>query len=366
MLSKIRSLLEITDFTVEEIDELVALAMDIIANPKKYADVCKSKKLATLFYEPSTRTRLSFTAAMMELGGNVLGFSDAAASSVSKGEVVADTVRVVENFADIIAMRHNKEGAPWVASQYASIPIINAGDGGHCHPTQTLADMLTIYRHKGRFSDLTVGFCGDLLYGRTVHSLTKAMGRYRGIQFVFVSPDELRIPDYLRRDIDKKGYQYYETDNLEEAMPRLDILYMTRVQKERFDNEEQYDRLKDSFILDMPKLRHAKDDIIILHPLPRVNEIAYEVDAHPGALYFEQVRNGKFIRMALIYTLLKWAEEGRRPTSSVNLVEASPCGNPRCISTVEKVPAIYTVHADGTRHCIYCDALEGSQPSHIP
>ena len=195
MLSKIRSLLEITDFTVEEIDELVALAMDIIANPKKYADVCKSKKLATLFYEPSTRTRLSFTAAMMELGGNVLGFSDAAASSVSKGEVVADTVRVVENFADIIAMRHNKEGAPWVASQYASIPIINAGDGGHCHPTQTLADMLTIYRHKGRFSDLTVGFCGDLLYGRTVHSLTKAMGRYRGIQFVFVSPDELRIPD---------------------------------------------------------------------------------------------------------------------------------------------------------------------------
>ena len=269
MLSKIRSLLEITDFTVDEIDELVALAMDIIANPKKYADVCKSKKLATLFYEPSTRTRLSFTAAMMELGGNVLGFSDAAASSVSKGEVVADTVRVVENFADIIAMRHNKEGAPWVASQYASIPIINAGDGGHCHPTQTLADMLTIYRHKGRFSDLTVGFCGDLLYGRTVHSLTKAMGRYRGIQFVFVSPDELRIPDYLRRDIDKKGYQYYETDNLEEAMPRLDILYMTRVQKERFDSEEQYNRLKDSFILDMPKLRHAKDDIIILNACQR-------------------------------------------------------------------------------------------------
>ena len=299
MLSKIRSLLEITDFTVEEIDELVALAMDIIANPKKYADVCKSKKLATLFYEPSTRTRLSFTAAMMELGGNVLGFSDAAASSVSKGEVVADTVRVVENFADIIAMRHNKEGAPWVASQVASIPIINAGDGGHCHPTQTLADMLTIYRHKGRFSDLTVGFCGDLLYGRTVHSLTKAMGRYRGIRFVFVSPDELRIPDYLRRDIDKKGYQYYETDNLEEAMPRLDILYMTRVQKERFDSEEQYDRLKDSFILDMPKLRHAKDDIILLHPLPRVNEIAYDVDDNPHAYYIQQAQNGLYAREAI-------------------------------------------------------------------
>ena len=360
MLSKIRSLLEITDFSVEELESLVWLAMDIIANRSSYAEACKGKKLATLFYEPSTRTRLSFTAAMMELGGSVLGFSDAAASSVSKGEVVADTVRVVEKFADIIAMRHHKEGAPWVASQYASIPIINAGDGGHCHPTQTLADMLTIYRNKGRFSNLTIGFCGDLLYGRTVHSLTKAMGRYSGVEFVFVSPRELAIPDYLRKDIEKKGYKYYETESLDEVMPNLDILYMTRVQKERFDSEEKYERLKNSFILTMNKLLYAKKDIIILHPLPRVNEIAYEVDSHPGALYFEQVRNGKYIRMALIYTLLKWAEEGKLPTATDNIVEASPCGNPRCISTVEDVPPLYKVLDDGSKHCIYCDALEGS------
>lgn len=353
-----RNLLEITDFTTQEIDDLIATAMDIINNPKRYSEVCKGKKLATLFYEPSTRTRLSFTAAMMELGGNVLGFSDAAASSVSKGEVVADTVRVVENFADIIAMRHNKEGAPWVASQFASIPIINAGDGGHCHPTQTLTDMLTIHRHKGRFSNLTVGFCGDLLYGRTVHSLAKSMGRYEGIKFVFISPKELKIPDYLRKEIEKHGYQYIETTSLEEAMPSLDILYMTRVQKERFDSEEEYNKLKDSFILDMPKLHNAKKDMIILHPLPRVNEIAYEVDADPRALYFEQTLNGKFIRMALIYTLLRWAEENKTPSKKV-AVEVSPskCKNARCISATETVSPICITSENGDRHCFYCDAI---------
>lgn len=353
-----RNLLEITDFTTQEIDTLIATAIDIIKEPKRYSEACKGKKLATLFYEPSTRTRLSFTAAMMELGGNVLGFSDAAASSVSKGEVVADTVRVVENFADIIAMRHNKEGAPWVASQFASIPIINAGDGGHCHPTQTLTDMLTIYRHKGRFSGLTVGFCGDLLYGRTVHSLAKAMGRYEGIKFVFISPKELKIPDYLRKEIEKHGYQYIETTNLEDAMPSLDILYMTRVQKERFDSEAEYNKLKDSFILDMHKLHNAQKDMIILHPLPRVNEIAYEVDADPRALYFEQVLNGKFIRMALIYTLLRWAEE-HKESPKQPIVEVSPlkCKNARCISATEMVSSLCTTSENGDRHCFYCDTI---------
>ncbi len=353
-----RNLLEITDFTTQEIDDLIATAMDIIKEPKRYSEVCKGKKLATLFYEPSTRTRLSFTAAMMELGGNVLGFSDAAASSVSKGEVVADTVRVVENFVDIIAMRHNKEGAPWVASQFASVPIINAGDGGHCHPTQTLTDMLTIYRHKGCFANLTVGFCGDLLYGRTVHSLAKAMGRYEGIKFVFISPKELKIPDYLRKEIEKQGYQYIETTNLEEAMPNLDILYMTRVQKERFDSEEEYYKLKDSFILDMPKLQNAPKDMIILHPLPRVNEIAYEVDADPRALYFEQVLNGKFIRMALIYTLLRWAEERKESSQQLIVgVSSSKCPNTRCISATESVNPLCTTSEDGDKHCFYCDAI---------
>lgn len=355
-MAKVRNLLEITDFTTAEIGDLVELALDIISNPKKYSEACKGKKLATLFYEPSTRTRLSFTSAMMELGGNVLGFSDAAASSVSKGEVVADTVRVVECFADIIAMRHSKEGAPWVASQYISIPIINAGDGGHSHPTQTLTDMLTIYREKGSFDNLTIGFCGDLLYGRTVHSLAKAMGRYKGIKFVFISPKELKIPAYLRADIQKKGYEFVEVDNLDEAMPILDVLYMTRVQKERFDSEEEYYRLKDSFILDMPKMQSAKEDMIILHPLPRVNEIAYEVDSDPRACYFKQVLNGKYIRMALIYTLLKWKEESKFYDEE-SQTEEKPCKNPRCISYTERVQPLYRQTEDGTKRCVYCDAV---------
>ena len=353
-MKKVRNLLEITDFSIEEIDQLIHLALDIIDKPQKYAESCKGKKLATLFYEPSTRTRLSFTAAMMELGGNVLGFSDAAASSVSKGEVVADTVRVVECFADIIAMRHNKEGAPWVASQHISIPVINAGDGGHCHPTQTLTDLLTIYREKGCFENLTIGFCGDLLYGRTVHSLSKAMKRYKGVKFVFISPKELRIPEYLKADILRDGCQFVETENLEEVMPQLDVLYMTRVQKERFDSEEDYNRLKDSFILDLNKLHNAPKDMIILHPLPRVNEIAYDVDCDSRACYFKQVLNGKYIRMALIYTLLKWKSEGVEAKAD-DFTKGEPCDNPRCISHTEEVCPLYHTTEDGLKHCIYCD-----------
>ena len=357
------NLLEITDFTTQEIDDLVALALDIIANPAKYSEVCKGKKLATLFYEPSTRTLLSFTAAMMELGGNVLGFSDAAASSVSKGESVADTVRVIESFADIIAMRHNKEGAPFVAAQYANVPIINAGDGGHCHPTQTLTDLLTIFREKGKFTDLTIGFCGDLKFGRTVHSLTKALGRYAGVKFVFISPNELKIPYYLRQDINKFDYNYLETNSLEDAIPKLDILYMTRVQKERFDTEEEYIRLKDSFILDANKLKTAKKDMIILHPLPRVNEITYEVDNDPRACYFKQVLNGKYIRMALIYTLLRaknnasttFTSNQEHGTNIEEVVLGKKCQNPRCISSIEQVIPLYKILKNGEKRCFYCD-----------
>ena len=350
-----RNLLEITDLTIQEIDDLIALALDIIAKPAKYSEACKGKKLATLFYEPSTRTRLSFAAAMQELGGNVLGFSDAAASSVSKGETVADTVRVVENFADIIAMRHNKEGAPFLAAQYADVPIINAGDGGHCHPTQTLTDLLTIFREKGAFNNLTIGFCGDLKFGRTVHSLAKAMGRYYGVKFVFISPNELKIPDYLRNDIDKLNYNYLETNSLESAMPELDILYMTRVQKERFEREEDYNRLKDSFILDVEKLNTAKKDMIILHPLPRVNEIATDVDNDSRACYFKQVLNGKYIRMALIYTLLKWKTENAESKIDYNLTEDKTCNNPRCISSIEAVKPLYKISKTNEKRCFYCD-----------
>ena len=350
-----RNLLEITDFTTQEIDDLIALALDIIAKPEKYSEACKGKKLATLFYEPSTRTRLSFAAAMMELGGNVLGFSDAAASSVSKGESVADTVRVVECFADIIAMRHSKEGAPFLAAQYANIPIINAGDGGHCHPTQTLTDLLTIFREKGKFDNLTVGFCGDLKFGRTVHSLAKAMGRYFGVKLVFISPNELKIPDYLRNDIEKLNYNYVETNSLENAMPELDILYMTRVQKERFENEDDYNRLKDSFILDVNKLKTAKKDMIILHPLPRVNEIAADVDNDPRALYFKQVLNGKYIRMALIYTLLRQKTHTSATLSNQELVLGEKCKNPRCISSIEDVKPLYKTLENGKKRCFYCD-----------
>ncbi len=303
-----RSLIDITDFTTEELDTLITLACDIIENPAKYADACKGKKLATLFFEPSTRTRLSFEAAMYELGGNVIGFSEAASSSAAKGESVADTAKTISCYADIIAMRHPKEGAPFVAAQNASIPVINAGDGGHCHPTQTLADLLTIYREKGRFNDITVGFCGDLKFGRTVHSLINALSRYTGIKVILISPEELKLPSYVKKDVLKKNnIPYEQTTSLEEAMPKLDILYMTRVQRERFFNEEDYLRLRDSYILEPNKLKNAKIDLCIMHPLPRVNEISVAIDDDPRACYFKQVLNGKYMRMALILKLLEEA-----------------------------------------------------------
>lgn len=300
-----RNLIDITDLTIQEIDELIATACDIIANPVKYCDACRRKKLATLFFEPSTRTRLSFEAAMLELGGSVLGFSEANSSSASKGESVADTVRVVGCYADIIAMRHPKEGAPMVASMHSPVPIINAGDGGHNHPTQTLTDLLTIHREKGHFDNLTVGLCGDLKFGRTVHSLIHALSRYTGIHFVLISPEELSLPSYIIHDVlEKKGMSYEETQDLEAVMPKLDILYMTRVQRERFFNEADYIRLKDSYILTLDKLKNAKEDLCILHPLPRVNEISTSVDNDSRACYFKQAHNGKYIRMALILKLL--------------------------------------------------------------
>ena len=303
-----RSLIDILDLSVEELDELIATACDIIDHPQKYADICRGKKLATLFFEPSTRTRLSFEAAMYELGGNVLGFAGAQSSSAAKGESVADTAKTVSCYADIIAMRHPKEGAALVAANNASIPVINAGDGGHCHPTQTLADLLTIYREKGGFDNLTIGLCGDLKFGRTVHSLIGAMSRYTGIRFVLISPQELRVPDYVKEDVlDKAGIPYEEVTDLEAAIPELDILYMTRVQRERFFNEEDYLRLKDSYILDLKKLQTAKADLCVMHPLPRVNEISVAVDNDPRACYFKQVLNGKYMRMALILKLLKEA-----------------------------------------------------------
>ncbi len=301
-----RSLIDIKDLTTEEIDELIATANDIISNPKKYAEVCHGKKLATLFFEPSTRTRLSFEAAMYELGGNVMSVSSGSSSSAAKGESVADTAKTVSCYADIIAMRHPKEGAPLVAAMNASIPVINAGDGGHNHPTQTLADLLTISREKGRLDSLTVGVCGDLKFGRTVHSLISALSRYQNINFVMISPDELRIPEYIKTDVlEMKGVAYEETADLLSVMPKLDILYMTRVQRERFFNEEEYLRLKDSYILTPDKLKDAKMDLSILHPLPRVNEIAVSIDEDPRACYFKQVYNGKIIRMALIMKLLE-------------------------------------------------------------
>ncbi len=301
-----RSLINILDLSAEEIDTLIKTACDITENPGKYSDRCRGKTLATLFFEPSTRTRLSFEAAMYGLGGNVLGFSEAQSSSASKGESVADTARVVSCFADIIAMRHPKEGAPLVASMNATVPVVNAGDGGHNHPTQTLADLLTIYREKGRLSDMTVGFCGDLKFGRTVHSLIEALSRYTGINIVLVSPDELTLPGYIKRDVlERNSIRYTETTDLSAVMPELDVLYMTRVQKERFFNEEDYLRLKDSYILRPEKLADAKSDLSVLHPLPRVNEISVAVDSDSRACYFKQVENGKLMRMALIMMLLE-------------------------------------------------------------
>ena len=304
-----RSLIDVTDLSVQELEKLIETAKDIIARPEVYAHACEGKKLATLFFEPSTRTRLSFEAAMYELGGHVLSVASGASSSAAKGESIADTARVISCYADIIAMRHPKEGAALVAAMNASIPVINAGDGGHCHPTQTLADLLTIHREKGRFTDLTVGLCGDLKFGRTVHSLINALSRYENIKFVLIAPEELKIPSYVKKDVlQKNNIPYVQTTDMEGAMPELDILYMTRVQRERFFNEEDYLRLKDSYILTPDKLRNAKADLSILHPLPRVNEISVAVDRDPRAKYFDQVLNGKYMRMALILKLLKEAD----------------------------------------------------------
>lgn len=301
-----RSVISITDLSKQEIEQLIDTACDIMEQPDKYSSRCRGKKLATLFYEPSTRTRLSFEAAMYELGGNVLGFSDAQSSSASKGESVADTAKVISCFADIIAMRHYKEGAPLVASMNASVPVINAGDGGHDHPTQTLADMLTIYKEKGRLGNITVGFCGDLKFGRTVHSLIAALSRYEGVRFVLVSPRELQLPDYVRRDIlEKNNIEFVQTTDLDAALPGLDVLYMTRVQRERFFNEEDYLRLKDSYILRPERLVNAKSDLCIMHPLPRVNEMSVSLDKDSRACYFKQVLYGKYMRMALILKLLE-------------------------------------------------------------
>ncbi len=305
-----RSVIDVLDLSTQELEELISVANDIISDPEKYQDACNHKKLATLFFEPSTRTRMSFEAAMYELGGQVISMSSAGASSAAKGESVADTAKTVSCYADIIAMRHPKEGAALVAARAAKIPVINAGDGGHCHPTQTLADLLTIHREKGGFSGLTIGLCGDLKFGRTVHSLINAMSRYDDNKFVLISPEELKVPSYVKRDVLKaKRIPYVQTTDLEGAMPDLDILYMTRVQRERFFNEEDYLRLKDSYILTPEKLRNAKSDLAIMHPLPRVNEISIAIDDDPRACYFKQVLNGKYMRMALILKLLK--EAGR-------------------------------------------------------
>ena len=302
-----RHLLDTTDLSMQEIDDMIALALDIIDNKQKYSQICNGKKLATLFFEPSTRTRLSFEAAMYELGGNVLGFSSADSSSATKGESVSDTVRMASCYADIIAMRHPLEGAPRVALNKSGVTIINAGDGGHSHPTQTLTDLLTIYREKGTFDNLTIGLCGDLKFGRTVHSLIKAMNRYNNVKFVLISPKELSVPEYIKTDVlDPSGADYVEVEKMEDVMDSLDILYMTRIQRERFFSEDEYLKHKDAFILDLKKLENAKSDLVIMHPLPRVNEISTEVDDDPRAKYFVQALNGKYIRMALIITLLKW------------------------------------------------------------
>ena len=357
-----RSLIDILDLSTQELDELIATARDIIAHPEAYQDKCAHKKLATLFFEPSTRTRLSFEAAMLELGGSVIGFSEASSSSASKGESIADTAKIISCYADIIAMRHPKEGAPYVASRNASIPVINAGDGGHFHPTQTLADLLTISREMGRLNDLTIGLCGDLKYGRTVHSLIAAMSRYSGIRFILISPEELKLPKYVRyNELDPKGIPYEETTDLEGSLPKLDVLYMTRIQQERFDDLSEYARLKDSYVLTAEKMALAKEKMCVLHPLPRVNEISVKVDDDPRAAYFRQALNGKYMRMALILKLLDEAKENpmREAVDTSTLYWDKPaCINPKCISKVEQeLPAVYKL-VDETNQifrCIYCD-----------
>ena len=347
-----RNLVNILDLTTEEIDELVKTASDIMANPELYADSCRGKILGTLFFEPSTRTRLSFTSAMMGLGGNVLGFSQAGSSSVSKGETVADTIRMVSAYSDIITMRHPKEGAPIVASRVSDVPIINSGDGGHFHPTQTLTDLLTIKKKKGRFDNLVVGICGDLKYGRTVHSLISAMTRYENVKFILISPEELRLPDYVKDEyLFTGGCEYAETENLEAAIPALDILYMTRIQAERFDSREEYEKLKDSYILTADKLATAKEDLSIMHPLPRVNEISVDVDDDPRADYFDQAMYGRYIRMALILMLLKSKGVDDRRQNGVENPHLV-CRNPHCITSTER--GIKLLFTEDER-CIYCD-----------
>ena len=356
-----RSLISILDLSVEELDQLIATAKDIAANPENYWDRCAHKKLATLFFEPSTRTRLSFEAAMLELGGTVLGFSEAGSSSAAKGESVADTAKTVSCYADIIAMRHPREGAPYVASRAATIPVINAGDGGHNHPTQTLADLLTINRELGRLDHLTIGLCGDLKYGRTVHSLIEAMSRYEGIRFVLISPKELQLPSYIRFNVlEKHNIPYSEVTSLEDAMPQLDVLYMTRIQRERFDDPAQYERLKDSYVLTAEKMELAKEEMAVLHPLPRVNEISVKVDDDPRAAYFRQALNGKYMRMALILKLLEEAKKNpvKEAPAEGELVYDLVCSNPKCISQVEQeLPQIFklTDKAANIHRCIYCE-----------
>ena len=356
-----RSLIDITDFSVDELKQLLDTACDISENPAKYAEVCHGKKLATLFYEPSTRTRLSFEAAMMELGGNVLGFSEAGSSSAAKGESVADTAKMISCYADIMAMRHPKEGAPYVASKNATIPVINAGDGGHCHPTQTLTDLLTIYRELGRLDNLTIGCCGDLKYGRTVHSLISAMSRYQNIKIVLISPEELKLPKYVKYEVlDKNHMEYVETESMEEVMPQLDVLYMTRIQRERFDDPSEYERLKDSFILDEKKMEAAKPEMRVLHPLPRVNEISVKVDKDPRAAYFRQALNGKYVRMALILKLLNEAGNNEESIDQYSVIRNRIyCDNPRCITSCEQeIEHIFKCvePAQGIYRCIYCES----------
>ena len=356
-----RSVIDIVDLTLEEIDSLLSTANDIIKNPKKYTKKCKGKKIATLFFEPSTRTRLSFESAMIELGGSAIGFSSPSSSSASKGESISDTAKVVSKYADIIAMRHPKEGAPLVAALNGEIPIINAGDGGHCHPTQTLADLLTIKREKGTFNNLTVGFCGDLKYGRTVHSLIGALARYNNVKIVLISPNELKIPSYVKEDVlDKFGMEYVETESLEESLPMLDVLYMTRIQGERFTDKNEYERLKDSYVLSREKLNKAKEDTIVLHPLPRVNEISIDVDDDKRACYFKQVENGKIMRMALILMLLNIAKKDKSKfTLNDNKIVYNKfkCSNPVCISQTEQelVGMARPTGKANEYRCVYCD-----------
>ncbi len=354
-----KSLIDIIDLSVAEIDELVGVACDIIAHPEKYREACKYKKLATLFFEPSTRTRLSFEAAMLELGGSVLGFSEASSSSASKGESVADTAKIVSGYADIIAMRHPREGAPLVASLNASVPVINAGDGSHAHPTQTLTDLLTLYREQGRFDNLTVAFCGDLKYGRTVHSFIAALSRYSNIHIILVSPKELAIPDYIKEEYLSK-MSYEEVGDLEAALPTADVLYMTRIQRERFSDPDEYERLKNSYCLTAGKMRLAKASMSVMHPLPRVNEISVDVDRDPRAAYFRQAYNGKYIRMALILKLIGEADGTALALDTATLtLSASPCTGAKCIShTEQELPRYLTRDRHGNLRCLWCESVQ--------